>query len=417
MSTTYRGPISWSRTDNEEGHRDYKIVFRVVSDDKNDGPQQVKDTPGLPLPGAVWAYGNDFDPWAWCRNSGTVTAVQPKEGDPTFVWNVEYLFSSKPGKKCQDEQVEDPLLEPVKISIGGKGYQEEATHDRYGQPIVNSAFEQIRGPQNEWEMSNPVVKFSYNLPNYDTALHAWMRNKVNDSVLWGLPPRTIKLTEASAEQKYHGTCEKYWTVNLEFEIKFDGWDRDILDEGTKVISGQWSRTHHGWERKAIAGGTLNPDASGNYNPALPTNPDPNNPAHFIRFKDRRNENTRIIFTSDQTGMPWVPDDDVQAAAVTQSWWCVTNGVLHLVIQATCEDAKRRAIAAGAGLKGPYGTEAEAQAICTSANDDEDDRETYDPRNVECDAPATTGSNNGPGYVHVEKYLGVNFLLLGIPTTW
>jgi len=68
-----------------------------------------------------------------------------------------------------------------------------------------------------------------------------------------------------------------------------GWDKDLNDEGTKVLSGRWNRTTGAWE-----------DVNVNGSP-----PNPMNPAHFIRYKDKLGENARVIL--DGAGRPYDPD--------------------------------------------------------------------------------------------------------------
>jgi hypothetical protein len=223
---------------------------------------------------------------------------------PTKIFNVTVPFSNKPQNRCQDFKVEDPLLEPQKISGGFNRFTEEATKDRYGYPILNSAHEQVRGPQVEFDNNRPVVKIEQNVANLQLDLLTVMIDTVNGYYLWGFPPRSIKLSGVSWERKFYGNCSVYYTRQLEFELAglqdagltgtgsdpepiqsvYKTWDRELLDEGTKVLKGHWKRNGN-WVLDKIDGAY----------------PDPSNPTHFIRFKDRNGENTRVILNG--AGLP------------------------------------------------------------------------------------------------------------------
>jgi hypothetical protein len=301
MATGIIGGIhTWSMTRDDEGHREYKATFLVGSTDADNGPATVLATPGLPQPGDPWAYGNDVDPWAWCRQNVSIKPHQGREGEWVKRWVLEYTWSSKPTKRCNDTQFDNPLDEPDKISFDNTTSNLEATHDRFGNPIQNSAFEQLRGPQTEFQWAAINVRIEQNVADLQMALLCHLVNRVNGDTLWGLLPRTVLFAKWSAERKYHGSCFVYWTRTLEFQVDAgsSGWDRDILDEGTKALNGHWGTANSigtgsgtgtggqfGWILDEVNGGE----------------PDPNNPAHFIRVKDLNGENMRVIL--DGSGVP------------------------------------------------------------------------------------------------------------------
>ena len=164
MTCTLKGgqvrPRNWSVKRDADGHRTYTIKFLVLSDDARDGPATVLNTPGMPLPGQWWIIGNDIDEWATCLPEMSITPLTPNE--PNFQWEVEMTFSTKPlphsAQRCNEQQVGDPLLEPAKISGASTKNTEEAAFDRFGFPILNSAFEQMRGRQVEFDSNRSTVK-------------------------------------------------------------------------------------------------------------------------------------------------------------------------------------------------------------------------------------------------------------------
>lgn len=279
------GPRTWNMARDSEGHRTYKVKY-LVECDKLDGPGVAIRCPGLPYPGSRWIIDNEVDLWATCRWDADVTPLVT-DGDPNTFFEIDFTFSTKPfdRKSCKDTEITDPLLEPQKISGSFVKYTEEATTDRLGQFIKNSAHEQLRGPQVEFDSNRPQVRIEQNVAILNLALFSSMVDCVNAYPMWGLGPRRIKLSNVTWEKKYHGTCQPYYTRTFEFEIRYDGFDRDLLDEGTKVLHGAWNHTTGNWDLVNIAGEP----------------PNRNNPNHFSRFKDRQGENCRVILNGQ--GLP------------------------------------------------------------------------------------------------------------------
>lgn len=280
------GPRVWEGSRDEEGYRTWKITHLVMTDDQADGPALALQTPGLPIPGSIWSFGNDLDVWATCK-LGAEVKPYPSNKLPIMQYEITQTFSNKPdGKKCKDQQIEDPLLQPPKVSGNTQTYQEEATTDRFGNKIVNSAFEQIRGPQVEFDKNKHVVNIEMNVPELRMDFVLGFIDHVNETELWGNPPRTVKLTEWSWEVKYYGTCYKYYTWKFKFDVDLRTFDRQILDEGTKVLRGDWVR---------------DPSSIRYTDYVSASDADPNNPSDFVKFKDWNGENSRVILNG--AGVP------------------------------------------------------------------------------------------------------------------
>ena len=293
MACTFRGRLSWSMQRDEEGHRTYRIKHLVVSDTLTDGPAQALTTPGLPVPGSIWIVGTDLDLWAWCRQEATVTPHQSKEGEPGYHWAVEQTFTTKPTKRCYEQQFTNPLTEPQKVSGSFVRYTEEGQYDKDGRPIVNSAFERIRGPQNEWDNSRPQVVVEQNVPLLELDLLAAMRDTVNDLPLWGLPARCVKLSDIKWSRQMYGMCFFYYTRTLTFDVNYETWDRRILDEGTKALRGKWvTDPTSAFFRQYVVDRDLDYDEAHL------------SPVNFIKYKDFHGEPARVILNG--AGRPWDP---------------------------------------------------------------------------------------------------------------
>ncbi len=258
----------WSMSRDKEGHREYRINHQVQAA-TTDGPYVVMRTAGLPAIGSVWNFDNDLDPWAFCRPTMKIT---PRVRDePNTIWDVEQTFStfSRQPDRCQDETIEDPLLEPNGISGSFVKYVKEVSQDKDGDAIRSTGFELLRGSQMEFDHNRPTVVISQNVASLGLATFTEMIDTVNSTTLWGLGARKIKLSNVSWERKLYGLCNFYYTRQFEFDIDFTNFDRDVLDEGTKVINGFWEES--GWTLKNIDGGP----------------PSVSNPEHFLRYTDRK----------------------------------------------------------------------------------------------------------------------------------
>jgi hypothetical protein len=232
MTATVKGRIDWSLQRDKDGHREYRLRSHVVTDDVEDGPERVYFAAGAPAIGAPWTFGNDNDAWAFCWPTATVTPIVTRE--PNNHWILENLFSTRPLNRCQDDAIESPLLEPDRVSGSFVKYTREALWDRFGNLILSSSHEQIRGL--ERDANRPSVIIEQNEASLGLATFSEMIDTVNDATLWGLGERKIKLSNVSWERKLYGTCTFYYTRRLEFDIRFDGFDfNDVADAGFKVF--------------------------------------------------------------------------------------------------------------------------------------------------------------------------------------
>lgn len=414
-------------TRDTEGHREYKLTYRVVCSSVLDGPAIALTAPGLPIPGSLWVVGNDVDLWAYCKQNVTITPVLDNEPNDRF--DLEFTFGTKTDeKRCKDQQYDDPLLEPAQVSGTFIKYQEEATHDRHGGAITNSAHEQLRGPQIEFDKNRAQIKIQQNVatPTQGYILPYQMLDTLNDAPLWGFPRRCIKLSAAPWERKFHGQCYAYYQRTLEFDTHVvidpttgevtSGFDRELLDEGSKVLNGHWS-TSGVWVLDNISGAA----------------PDPNNPSHFQRFKDRKGENSRVILNG--YGVPaetlvslgdlyisiagsnlgndlsntakWIP---LAGGTTPTTWDELVNYVRGNLVIAP-DSNTYVCLAAHLDDQPPSAGIWQSVTGITLAGD-YSAATTYASGEVVTDTTQT-----GAGSIHVEKYNESNFVLLGVPTVF
>jgi len=307
LATRLHGIHSVSASRDSDGYRTYKVKF-LVEAGLTDGPSLVMLTSGLPVPGAAWnlslaSHGlSDFDLWCWFKPDMTIARHQEREGEKDRWWSVEMTATNKPAEsgsrnsqRCQEIEITNPLLEPAKVSGNSVRYTEEAVRDRFGLTIVNSAWEQIRGPQVEFDVCRDTVTIEQNVAVLQAEVFGPMRNTVNSKTLWGLPRRCIKLSDTRWEKKRYGLCFFYYTRIFTFDIWVrknpdtgllsSGFDRELMDEATKVLNGHWDVTTGEWVLDNIAGEA----------------PDPANPQHFIKSTDRQGNPMRMVLNG--AGLP------------------------------------------------------------------------------------------------------------------
>lgn len=254
---TVLGRRHWEAERTEEGHRNYVVRFLVQSSNPLDGPQTVTFAPGLPLIGQPWAFGNDFDLWAFCTPYIKITPVVSKEANK--FWILEYRFTTRPLFRCSDTNIENPLLEPQGIRGRWVNGTIGATKDKDGNAIQTSSFEIVEA---EFDRNLPVVEISQNTIKLGLSTFAPMVNNVNASTLWGQAARTVKLSTVSWERKVWGVCGFYYTRVFNFEVNPDTFDRDdVPNRGRKLIRGKWTNTGSkaspNWQYQAEAGVDIN----------------------------------------------------------------------------------------------------------------------------------------------------------------
>lgn len=302
MATTIvPGHRTWSMTRDGEGHREYTLTW-LIEAAPTDGPANVLQTAGLPQPGDFWHIDDDIDFQAVCRPEITITPLIDNE--PNKHWHVVQKYSTRGWDKCYlidlgtgTALLDNPLFEPAKVTGGFTRFTQEASEDKDGNPILNSAHELIRGPQNEWDAGRPFIQFEQNIEaaDFDIEVLFGMQDTVNSVSMWGLDPRVVKLSDISFEEMYFRDCTIYYKRVLYFEIAFETWDRYVLDEGTKVLNGHWDKNTDEWVVRNI--GLF----------GLGVVPDSSNPAHFIRATDRYGSPMRVVLNS--AGVPATSEAD------------------------------------------------------------------------------------------------------------
>jgi hypothetical protein len=316
-------PVDFSMEEDEEGHKTYKVTVRVEDTSSEVGqagvgfesPHSIRTLvrnthPPGELLSSTGFESNNPEPWAYLLPNARVYR-DPKVVGPTRFWLVDLTYTTRYVKRpVSSDEREDPYLERDKRSGGNVKYTEEATHDRHGKRITNSSLEQIRGPQNEWDMGRSTVRIEQISPTLELELVESAKNAVNSAEMWNLPARCWKLSDFTWDELFWAhqtifrrvfTFESWTRKDPTTGLVGSGWDRDVLDEGTKVLRGRWQNF-----------GTA---ATPIWSWVLVGNPNPANPGDYIRFQDQNGNITRVIL--DGTGRPYSPVAGATTTACTQ----------------------------------------------------------------------------------------------------
>jgi len=288
------GETKYSLSRSREGEREYEVTWKIRTDDKDDGPQVIMDSGFLSPIGASWNFGNDSDIWCYCTADLRIRKLQ-SDDESTFFWTATQLFSNAAIDRCQDQSVDDPLLEPDRIGGGTVKYTKEVTHDRNGDAILTSARELIKGPLVEFDAHKFTVWVEQNVSDLELDVFADMTNKVNENTMWGLGVRQVKLSNATWERKHYGLCNVYYVRTFEFDVDVDTFDRIGLDEGTKVLKGDWEYDANNdlvLPKNWILDAGINPGNQAHLD----------NPNNYEVYLDSKGNPTSVIL--DGAGQPW-----------------------------------------------------------------------------------------------------------------
>jgi hypothetical protein len=229
-----------SSTETEDGHRTYDVLWRVITDSKNDGPQTIRAHSGLPQRMTdSYAFGSETDTAAIC------VARDPKlkdasEGGSRLNWDVTVKYSTNLGSTRDPETPpnDDPLTEPPIIETYTTKGKRAVLYDGFGRLIASSAHEPY-DPVPEVDDTHYNLRIIKNQSDIFPATYPFYRDAVNSDFFFGCPPNTVKVETPGAITKLYRTVDDqpYYRVTWEFAINMDGWDLKLYDYGMYRLVG------------------------------------------------------------------------------------------------------------------------------------------------------------------------------------
>lgn len=240
MTATVLGVRDSGASRDADGYRVYWVDWLVECDGETDGPQAAMFASGLPLAGSTYSQPTpctDYDPWAFCTPERDVKKhgdYSENDGEPDY-YIVTSHYTTKPMRRCNSTEIENPLNEPYKISGGYNKVTKERLFDKDGVPLLYNTFERIRGPAVERRTGLPTITIEVNVPNLPIGNITPLVECVNDASLWGYAARKIRFMDVTWSRKLYGTCFFYYTASYTFEFNHLGYDMPILNEGMKKL--------------------------------------------------------------------------------------------------------------------------------------------------------------------------------------
>jgi hypothetical protein len=215
-----------------------------------------------------------------------------RTNEPGYYWVVEQKFTTNPITACWASNaygLDDPISRPAKISGGFintiKEVQETLnspyTDATDTTPVRTSSDEIIRGPEVEFDVAHPTVTIEQFLDarTFSLADLALYMHAVNSETMWGMDERQVRLVGADWTQQFWGNHRygcgfPYYQRRLTFELNEEGWDREVIDEGTRA-KGYWSKQSGAWVETT----------------------------DWYRYQDKKGNLTTVLLDQDDPGQP------------------------------------------------------------------------------------------------------------------
>jgi len=241
MAATVRGISVDGRQGsvNAKGERDYKVVYKVSTDNVNDGAKEVRQAFGVPQIGDVYSAGNDAD------TDAVVTNKSVSQSDSPWEWEVEITYSTV--LEDEPEQPISPLAAAPKISYGAQtrrimipGY-----FDNAGSPPSSKDFDrgivapngELFDPQPEMDITEPSLTIRRNIATVSGPALMALASTVNATAFFGADARQLKLSIPQVSSQWDKTIGDYWDITYTLTYKWDTWDIQLLNQGAYYWTG------------------------------------------------------------------------------------------------------------------------------------------------------------------------------------
>lgn len=222
--------------------RSYVRVFLVVTNNQYDGPNVAIQSVGIQRGDQYIILESDggleSDTNAYAH---TITASQ-EEGD-SLGWKVIVEYGPYSALWAGGGPSQNPLLQPIDVSMTLRSQEIVIDQDINGNPIVNTAFDPFDPPLMEddprWVLT--VVRNEAQPP---IPLMFQYRNAVNSDQFAGQNPLMVRVLNISPKSIFHQDVGWYTQMTYEFEIRpptsanagQNGYRRTVLNQGMRALS-------------------------------------------------------------------------------------------------------------------------------------------------------------------------------------
>lgn len=226
---------------NLQGGRSYTLVCRVETDNPLIGPRSAMMAVGVEA-GAFYRFPLSGTAVEW-DFAAYLTAIDAREvSEDGKSWDVTLSYSQTSpqdqaggsgGGAMPGAFILSPFNIKPSVQWGSETEDVARTHDRDGEPILNTAGDPF-DPPILVPVSNPVATIQRNLTSYDGSWVGSYKDHVNKSPWMGYPPNTVLCRDITGESVHDTDWGWYWRVTYQFAF------RPIWVKGGKVIQPGWS---------------------------------------------------------------------------------------------------------------------------------------------------------------------------------
>lgn len=207
--------------------RRYTCTYLVVTDDPLDGPNKAILHPAIPQYGDFFQYGNDWDLLATCvSKSADVESAETKTR-----WVVTCEFSADPAEQASaGDEVQSPLDVPPTIQSSSFIFRRVVKKDANGKPYAASSGELFEPPEEE-EVFWTRLTIGRNEAEVRWSLLDQLKGKTNEQPLFGRPPGSVRLEDATWSLAWHGKRQYFPHQYVLLIAGQEGFTKKKLDLG------------------------------------------------------------------------------------------------------------------------------------------------------------------------------------------
>jgi hypothetical protein len=157
----------------------------------------------------------------------------PANGTACYQWDVVSEYG--PWNPIEHTEDGDPAAQPVEIKMNGVNYEQIVDIDIYGNPIVNTAGDYFDPPVTR-DQTRCVLEVTRNETGFSPSTIFAYANRVNSAIWNGFPPYTVKIAPPQVVPMWSQfTSEIYSRISYTFEYDAAGWDKTLLNQGTRYL--------------------------------------------------------------------------------------------------------------------------------------------------------------------------------------
>lgn len=209
-----------------EGNRTYGVTWAIWTDVATVGPIAVRNALGLTY-SSYYQFYDEQDLGAFFDGVDVQGINLDQSGRLRRYATVKY--TTRPKKRCDEAQIDNPLLQPEKRSGSFAQFQTPLVKDIFGAAYTNAAghplFDAVK------DDSRPSLVIQKNFPLSHLPVLWSYRDAVNIDTFYGKPKRQWKVMRIAWDEVFLGTCASYAAVTLEFQHDPDMWDFEHVNAG------------------------------------------------------------------------------------------------------------------------------------------------------------------------------------------